>query len=92
METLMLLAGFFLLNFYIVSSIRFWLKTAGVNTKLHHWDIILAVLFCVTALVPIGGAFLPDSSLKWNLQEWGNLWHGILGYGALLLLISRIIW
>ncbi len=92
MATFLLLAGYLLLNVYIVTSIRFWLNAAGIDTKPKHWGLILLVIYVLIDLIPVGGAFLADSAIKWDMQEWGNLWLGIQSYVALLLLIAKLIW
>ncbi|MCH4208002.1 MAG: metallophosphoesterase [Solobacterium sp.] len=92
MAYVLLLAGYLLLNVYIVLETRFWLRNAWLNsTKQKAFKVLLAV-YSLLSLIPVGGAFLPDSSFKFTLQGWGNLWLGLLVYYAMLLLVCKLIW
>ena len=62
--------------------LRRWKKTAASAARLRPFWLIPGLLL---ALLPIGGAMLPDSAFKYAIQAAGNVWMGFfLYYGALV--------
>jgi len=88
MSYFLLVAGYLLLNYFIITESRSLLDLAGI----HHSSLrrTLLGIYLAAGILPIAGAFLPDSSLKFRLQALGNLWLGILTYGGMLLLVLVI--
>ena len=68
--------------------LRRWKRTAERAGKLRKcWLIPYALL----TMLPIGGAFLPDSAVKFALQAAGNVWLGLfLYYGGLLVVLMLL--
>ena len=69
------------------------LGDTGLNKK--HCRLLRAVyipLFIAAGLMPVAGAMLPDSSIKFSLQGWGNIWLGFYLYYMGLLLILLLFW
>ena len=57
-----------------------WARTSGCFRKIRKYWMIPFALF---ALLPVTGAFLPDSPAKFALQAAGNVWLGFyLYYGG----------
>lgn len=70
--------------FLVETCLRRWPRTAGRTAKLRRlWLTALVIL----SLVPLAGAFLPDSPVKFALQAAGNIWLGFFLYFGLLLLV-----
>ena len=65
--------------------LRRWPRTAwNVGLRKLCW----LVPYILLSLVPMAGAFLPDSPVKFALQAAGNVWLGFyLYYGWLLLML-----
>lgn len=68
--------------------IRRWERTAGMAGRLRgFWLIPYALL----SLLPVAGAFLPDSPVKFALQAAGNVWLGFYLYFGWLLLTLLLL-
>ena len=68
--------------------LRGWKRTAAKAGRLRPFWLTPAVLL---ALMPVVGAMLPDSAVKFALQAAGNVWLGFfLYYGFLLLLLLAL--
>lgn len=89
MSYFLLVTGYLLLNYFIVTESRTLLDLAGIRNRTLRRTVL--ILYLAVGLLPIAGAFLPDSSLKFRLQGMGNLWMGILTYGGMLLLVLCIV-
>ena len=63
--------------------VRHWSLTANRASKLRRFWL---TLFILLSALPIGGAFLPNSPVKFALQGAGNIWLGFYLYFGLLLL------
>ena len=63
--------------------VRHWPLTAGRAAWLRRFWL---TLFILLSALPIGGAFLPNSPVKFALQGAGNIWLGFYLYFGLLLL------
>ncbi len=72
--------------------LRRWGHTAERAGKLRKYWLIP---YIVLSLLPVAGAFLPDSPVKFALQAAGNIWLGFyIYYGwilVMLLLLGRIV-
>ena len=72
--------------------LRRWERTAARAGKLRKFWLAPYVLL---SLLPVFGAFLPDSPVKFGLQAAGNIWLGFyIYYGwilVMLLLLGRIV-
>ena len=64
--------------------LRRWKRTAHIAKKLRVCWVTLQVLL---ALLPVTGAFLPDSPAKFALQAAGNIYLGFYLYYGLVLLV-----
>jgi hypothetical protein len=89
MSYFLLVTGYLLLNYFILTESRTLLDLAGIRNRTLRRTVL--ILYLAVGLLPIAGAFLPDSSLKFKLQGMGNLWMGILTYGGMLLLVLCIV-
>ena len=70
--------------------LRKWERTAKCASRIRKYWLIPYALF---SLVPVAGAFLPDSSVKFTLQAAGNIWLGFyLYFGWLLLMLLLLMW
>ena len=68
--------------------LRRW-KMPDFAARIRRWWLIPYVLL---SLVPVAGAFLPDSPVKFALHAAGNVWLGFyLYYGFLLLVLVGIM-
>ncbi|MBR1561291.1 MAG: metallophosphoesterase [Clostridia bacterium] len=71
--------------------LRKWPRTANSARRRARWMIPYGVL----SLLPLAGAFLPDSPVKFALQAAGNVWLGFfLYYGGtllVLLVLARLV-
>ena len=53
--------------------------------------LIFSLIYLIVAGIPVAGAFLPDSKLKFWLQGLGNIWLGFFFYfGGILLLLMLV--
>ena len=53
--------------------------------------LIFSLIYLIVAGIPVAGAFLPDSKLKFWLQGVGNIWLGFFIYfGGILLLLMLV--
>ena len=72
--------------------LRRWKLTAAKAGKLRKFWLIP---YGLLSLLPVAGAFLPDSPVKFALQAAGNIWLGFYIYFGwilvMLLLLGRII-
>ena len=48
--------------------------------------VLTLLVYCLSALMPIGGALLPDGRTRFAMQAAGNIWIGFYGYFSLLVL------
>lgn len=64
--------------------VRHWSLTANRASKLRRFWL---TLFILLSLLPVAGAFLPNSPVKFALQAAGNIWLGFYLYFGLLLLV-----
>ena len=89
MSYFLLVAGYLLLNYFIITESRSLLDLAGI----HHSSLrrTLLGIYLAAGILPIAGAFLPDSSLKFRLQALGNLWLGILTYGGMAAALASLM-
>ena len=56
------------------------------------WLIRFGTLFYLLfMLLPVGGAFLPDSPFKFRVQAAGNIWLGFFGYFSIIFIILCIL-
>lgn len=83
---------YILFEFLCFLQVRYCLKSfRPLSEKKPLWRTVAAAVSVITALLvllPVAGALLPDSSLKFSLQAAGNIWLGfsIYFHGTLLLL------
>ena len=68
--------------------LREWPFTAGRAARLRKYWI---TAFALLSLLPVAGAFLPDSGVKFALQAAGNVWLGFYIYYSGLLLVMFLI-
>ena len=54
--------------------------------------ILIAVVYMLLALLPVAGALLPDSAVKFSLQAGGNIWLGFYIYFGGTFIILSFIW
>jgi len=73
-----------LMGFCIRHSLPF-----GNPPKTRHYFLLLILI--ILGVIPMLGAFLPDSNFKYLMQAVGNIWLGILIYYALCLLVLVIL-
>ena len=65
-----------------------WKMSADFEKKRRKYWICAGI---VLALLPLGGAMLPDSGFKFAIQAAGNVWLGFfIYYGGLILIFSII--
>ena len=64
--------------------LRRWPLTANRAGKLRRFWL---TLFILLSLLPVAGAFLPNSPVKFALQAAGNVWLGFYLYFGFLLLV-----
>ena len=64
--------------------LRDWPLTQTRAAKLRRFWL---TLFILLSLLPVAGAFLPNSPVKFALQAAGNIWLGFYLYFGLLLLV-----
>lgn len=72
--------------------LRRWPRTAAKAGKLRKFWLVPYILL---SLLPVTGAFLPNSPVKFALQAAGNIWLGFyIYYGwilVMLLLLGRVV-
>jgi len=64
------------------------IKDAAPRLKRRIYAVYIPAV-SLFALLPVAGAMLPDSKIKFLLQKWGNIWLGFYLYylGTLILLL-----
>lgn len=68
------------------SDLRIWRR----RSRLIWWGTgAAAILYILFGALPVFGALLPDSPLKFFLEKAGNLWLGFFLYFGMLMLFSR---
>ena len=69
--------------------LRWWYWTGGVAAGARRYWM---TVFTLLALLPVFGAFLPDSRVKSALQGAGNIWLGFfIYYGGILLMLMILM-
>ena len=79
----------FLAAYLIDTRLRHWPFTSGRAGKLRHFWLTVYILM---SMLPVAGAFLPDSPVKFALQAAGNVWLGFyLYFGVILLALVGLV-
>ena len=73
----------FLAAFVTDTRLRHWPFTADKAGKLRRFWLTIYILL---SMMPVAGAFLPDSPVKFALQAAGNVWLGFYMYFGVILL------
>ena len=68
--------------------LRRWPRTAEKARRIRKFWLVPIVLL---SLLPVAGAFLPDSPVKFALQAAGNIWLGFYLYYSGILLLSLVV-
>lgn len=88
MVEIIVLAVYALLILYALSQLNHWLKLISHGVLLRA---IVDVLYILFALLPIGGCYLSDDTLKNAMTGNGNIWLGFLVYFGMCLVFFHII-
>lgn len=85
----LIMLGYVLGCLYATWQLMWWLKRTGWGHKhkLHGYAIALGVI----DLIPILGAFLPESRFDAYLQRIGNIWLGWVAVFGLCLVVGHIV-
>ena len=79
----------FLAAFVTDARLRHWPLTADKAGTLRRFWLTIYILL---SMMPVAGAFLPDSPVKFALQAAGNVWLGFYMYfGVILLLLVGLV-
>jgi hypothetical protein len=77
--------GISLITEYTVSK-HFWVKDIGKKTR-----FIRIIIYIILAVIPVLGAYLPNSSFKYLCMEIGNVWFAFfMFYAAFVLILTGL--
>ena len=77
--------GMSILTEYVIQKNE-WFKNIGKKSR-----ILRIIVYGLLAVIPVLGAYLPNSSFKFSCMEFGNIWLGFFMYYSGLVIFSTII-
>lgn len=89
MTLVFLLAGYAIANGYTLSQIWYWASLGRSPLPARRIKMGTGILYGLLALIPVLGAFLPNSLVQNWLTAAGNVWLGVYLYLTGLLLLAH---
>ncbi len=89
MSYLLLLGIYFVVNIYCILRTRSLLNCFKWANKALNWCIL--VIYSITMLLPVLGAFLPKTLGLYTFQKYGNIFFGFFTYYEMLLILGEIV-
>ena len=83
-----LLGAYLIANIYLIWRTNTLLKNFKWTKKIVR--ITIFVVYGLLALLPVCGAFLPESMGLYTFQKYGNIFLGFLLYYSILLILGEI--